>query len=648
MRRNIFYASNTQSELFPHNKRTKFDQYIDIHSLDYIHQNDIEVAVKSVSFDNKRSITVEPNISEPHFVIVQEISKKSRSRYDTFNATKKNKNGNNVGQLLAFNNNRSTLQDYIDINSSKDFIISDCDSKIMIKQNHKKRGFSNIIWIMGQTAIHHIYMHNKEFFYVDRLVRHINNVLKSITFYNDTPSVKKEFITHFSFIDTYNMRSINHRILFHEHLAKILGLTADKISLNQVQTNVFSIYQIEEACEEMGMNNFTSLFYKVVYSAKPFRHYYDIKKTIKSMDVKPKLFGSTLYGVRSNISDPSISSSSYDTLVCMFQDNQKQDVLNIEFLNPTFFKTRKELLSQTHFDISSLESNTIKTENPIGSPTYIQTVVQAAAPRMKRPFSIFLDSSCSKSKNLYPNNTNTDFKIELPERMNFRRNWTVALKTLHLPNKIKNIEECVFKFTRWKPKEGGGLKLLQEIIVPLRNASFLSVDSFVREIINEFRRLNVKISVEMNEERKIVLKYRSIIQDFEMVQIYMSNNLGTILGYTSTPIEPQTLRFDHNKEYIAPHTPNLHLLFPKNLIVACDIADDTIFGGQHVKLLRLITNADNLNSDILSFDFLQDEKVNLGIREFKSIHISILDATGNPVKSESTQPTRLQLMFSLE
>ena len=177
---------------------------------------------------------------------------------------------------------------------------------------------------------------------------------------------------------------------------------------------------------------------------------------------------------------------------------------------------------------------------------------------------------------------------------------------------------------------------------------FLSVDSFVREIIKEFRRFNVKISVEMNEERKIVLKYRSIIQDFEMVQIYMSNNLGTILGYTSTPIEPQTLRFDHNKEYIAPHTPNLHLLFPKNLIVACDIADDTIFGGQHVKLLRLITNADNLNSDILSFDFLQDEKVNLGIREFKSIHISILDATGNPVKSESTQPTRLQLMFSLE
>ena len=56
----------------------------------------------------------------------------------------------------------------------------------------------------------------------------------------------------------------------------------------------------------------------------------------------------------------------------------------------------------------------------------------------------------------------------------------------------------------------------------------------------------------------------------------------------------------------------------------------------------------NLTSDILTFDFQQDEKVFLGIREFKSIHISILDATGNPVKSESNFGTKLQVQFSLE
>ena len=51
MSKNIFYVSNTQPELFPQNSRTKFDQYIDINELDYIKYNDLEVAVKSISFD---------------------------------------------------------------------------------------------------------------------------------------------------------------------------------------------------------------------------------------------------------------------------------------------------------------------------------------------------------------------------------------------------------------------------------------------------------------------------------------------------------------------------------------------------------------------------------------------------------------------
>ena len=74
MSRNIFYASNTQSELFPYNTRTHFNQYVDVHNLDYIKQDDIEVAVKSIAFDNTQSIHILPTIEQPHIMIVQEIS----------------------------------------------------------------------------------------------------------------------------------------------------------------------------------------------------------------------------------------------------------------------------------------------------------------------------------------------------------------------------------------------------------------------------------------------------------------------------------------------------------------------------------------------------------------------------------------------
>ena len=74
MSRNIFYVSNTQSELFPYNTRSQFNQYVDVHNLDYIKQDDIEVAIKSIAFDNAQSINILPTIEKPHILIVQDIS----------------------------------------------------------------------------------------------------------------------------------------------------------------------------------------------------------------------------------------------------------------------------------------------------------------------------------------------------------------------------------------------------------------------------------------------------------------------------------------------------------------------------------------------------------------------------------------------
>ena len=43
MSKNIYYVSNTQSELFPYNTRSQFNQYVDVHNLDYIKQDDIQL-----------------------------------------------------------------------------------------------------------------------------------------------------------------------------------------------------------------------------------------------------------------------------------------------------------------------------------------------------------------------------------------------------------------------------------------------------------------------------------------------------------------------------------------------------------------------------------------------------------------------------
>jgi hypothetical protein len=121
-----------------------------------------------------------------------------------------------------------------------------------------------------------------------------------------------------------------------------------------------------------------------------------------------------------------------------------------------------------------------------------------------------------------------------------------------------------------------------------------------------------------------------------------SPQLAHILGFQKYDAS----NTEFNKTQDALYEPDLFFMYPKNLIIGCDVVDDTIFGGEHVKLLRLVTNNVHVDGDILSFDFLQNEYVDLNVKEFKSIKIGILDASGGPVKTHTSFPTRLQLMFS--
>ena len=630
MSRNIFYASNTQSELFPYNTRTQFNQYVDVHNLDYIKQDDIEVAIKSIAFDNTQSIHILPTIEQPHIMIVQEITEEEP--YKQFMRTIVNTKGVKSGFMKSLKNAKK-IEEVIDISESNDFVIvNNCDARRIIVQSHSDREFSNILFISNNTIIHHIYLHYKECFYLDTFINHINDVLKSVTFYHDGGKIETDLMQK-----EYELHALPFKVLIHEYIAETLGIYTEKLKSSQLLDYFNNI-------QDCTKDSPAYMFMNDVYKFKQQLVYYEVKKGISPLKVHPRLFRSTLYGVRSNISETTISSAHYDTIVGLFQDHGKHDVLNIEFQNPPFFKTRKELLSHAQFSIFDLDSSKNNQTPSIGSPTYIHTIVQAAPKRMKRPFTIFLDSSCPISKQLYPENTNTDFIIELPERLNFRQNWTVTLKTLFLSNKIQNIEDCHVRYKKINPIG----YIVREKTFALKNGNYGTLASFIYEIAEEFKRTSMPFSISEVENGRVKIKMKGRLRNGYKSELRLSKYLASILGFTSSPKQYQTLRFDQNPEYIAPHNPNLFLVYPKNLIVGCNIVDDTIFGGQNVKLLRLITNSDNLESDILTFQFHQDEKVMLGIREFKSIHISIMDVTGSPVKSESNFPSRLQLMFSLE
>ena len=113
---------------------------------------------------------------------------------------------------------------------------------------------------------------------------------------------------------------------------------------------------------------------------------YDNKRDEKSLKDQ-------VLAIRSNICEFSIRNGEYDRFISLIHASKlENDVVHVDFKNPVFFETRKELLSRCNFEIIDIDTN--NTPNfSAGSPTYIQVVIRNRVQRMKKPFNIFLDSS---------------------------------------------------------------------------------------------------------------------------------------------------------------------------------------------------------------------------------------------------------------
>ena len=62
--------------------------------------------------------------------------------------------------------------------------------------------------------------------------------------------------------------------------------------------------------------------------------------------------------------------------------------------------------------------------------------------------------------------------------------------------------------------------------------------------------------------------------------------------------------------------------------MTCDIVEDTIVGGDSLKLMRLITNKLERIGDTVQYDFLHDKYVDIRTHEFERIKIRMSDVTG--------------------
>ena len=330
-------------------------------------------------------------------------------------------------------------------------------------------------------------------------------------------------------------------------------------------------------------------------------------------------------GIKSNISDYIISSGCWDNLLYTFNIDSKSDnLVNIDIKNPTFFSTTTEKLAEAKFEIINLETNTAP-EFAVGTPTFITITVKQQPDRMKQPFHILLDSSCSKSKTYFPSNINTDFSIKLPKRMEFKKDWIVALKSISFSNNLYNVYDC---FITVEKDAGKAQKFMIE------DGKYDSIDELIKEINLKMGAFLVFMKNRAKEDEVIIARRSSL-----MKSVLFSKNLAKIFNL---PSDYSPSHFQQSSVLKSKVT--LTQLIPQHFIICCDMVEHSILGGQQVQVLRLVNKTTN-SGKFNEYEFYNNDYVKLGLKEFDKIRIRILTVGGTMLKCDPTLPTRLQLLF---
>ena len=210
----------------------------------------------------------------------------------------------------------------------------------------------------------------------------------------------------------------------------------------------------------------------------------EIEVAIKSITFDnnfESFFPDVTLALKTNLSFDTISSYGWDKIVSIFTVTPMQKgICQFEFTNPTFFPTNLHNLCRASFKIINIETGDLPNFD-FGSPTFIEVLVKSQAKRMKTPFHILLDSSCLESKKRFPKNTNMEFCIQLPKRMEFQRDWMMCLKSIHFSNQIYTLQDCTITMRGVQPdgnkwvREGGlGKKSPHDLVKVIRQLNRLT------------------------------------------------------------------------------------------------------------------------------------------------------------------------------
>ena len=678
--KSIYYTSNSSSSKYPMNTRTSFVNQIDEHEFHYIDNKSIHVGLKGITFENRYN-TFTPKYGSPNMIIVQDNfgQKANTQHYET-----------RYGPDLPEINIRSGL-DY--------YLLSDLSPPYRQGKLKTLRGFTDVK-ISGffptshegffqRFIVHNLYFHESALESDRELISYLNHVFHNIEFDVPTqPEAREELfrldrenkvlfdIDKDGFTTFYDKGYMGLDIFVSNDLCQILGFIGQELQdleCNSLRGLLFSNFinkknrdRTEDLFKAKYLERFTedenirelidyswgeAHRYCRISQDRPIRASFDAYVT-STREIDLAKGGSVLLGLRTSLTKPDIFKNCvYDTQIEFLNVRDRAGGVQVfEVHHPTFHQTTIEKVSNAKFELIDIDTG----ERPNfsqGSPTYIHFHV-SEKDEMSTRFNIFLDSSDKLSSHYFPTNSCADFRIKLPERLVFGRKWEIALKNIFISNDLFNIYGGTCWINVKMAKNPAGVAVFEDFFdktIYLEDGLYKTVKGLCEYIQTLFEREKLKLKITLRHKTnqvKITCGETRPRGGYFKYIVTISSMLANILGFDRTNSNNFEIPFRILKKSLqAAYAPNIELLTPRNFMILCDLVSESVFGSKSVNILKLCSTNYDRKRKILTFSSHQDEFVELAIKEFASIHIRIVDTTGDPIKSGGTYPTRCQIQF---
>lgn len=247
----------------------------------------------------------------------------------------------------------------------------------------------------------------------------------------------------------------------------------------------------------------------------------------------------------------------------------------------------------------------------------------------------------------FPRNTNTSFRVKLPQKLELNRNWKVALTNINYPTKFSTFLHKRSRRTI--------------IFLPRSNSiEVVSIDHMKAHIFDDM--------IEYTEEKLIdEIKNFFVNNDFATVTyshnlesyaikfkkpgiLSIANDVLDVLGYNKNEGVKGThiSMFNVTEKFFMsfPKTKiNIELLRPTYIMLYANFITNTVVGGEFAKLLKVIP-LENSGRDYHILDIKNKEFCELENTQIQEIEIDLRSHDGTPINFAEKKIIILNLEFS--